>query len=37
MPVSRYPYLVFYKVGEGEIAVLHIRHTARAPVKADEL
>jgi toxin ParE1/3/4 len=37
MPVSRYPYLVFYKIGKSEIAVLHIRHTARAQVKAQEL
>lgn len=37
MPVVRYPYLVFYSVGEGEIVVLHIRHAARAPVEEDAL
>lgn len=25
------PYLLFYEVGDGEIIVHHVRHTARAP------
>lgn len=37
MPVARYPYLVFYKVSDDVLLILHVRHGARAPVKGDEL
>jgi len=32
LPLTRYPYLVFYSVLHSEIVVLHIRHGARAPI-----
>ena len=32
MPVSRYPYSIFYQVESGHIVVLHIRHAARRPI-----
>ena len=31
-PVVRYPYLVFYRVTESEILILHIRHASRRPI-----
>jgi len=31
MPVTPYPYLVFYEVGDGEIVVHAVRHGARDP------
>ncbi|MBX9825014.1 MAG: type II toxin-antitoxin system RelE/ParE family toxin [Xanthobacteraceae bacterium] len=31
VPVGRYPYLVYWTVEEGEVWVVHIRHSARAP------
>lgn len=30
-PVTRYPYLVFYRVGIGHVSIIHIRHAARSP------
>jgi toxin ParE1/3/4 len=32
LPVPRYPYIVFYRLAEGELLVLHIRHTSRRPI-----
>lgn len=34
LPVVRYPYVIFYTINEvsSEVVVLHIRHTARAPL-----
>lgn len=29
VPLLRYPYLVFYRVGEEHIEILHIHHAAR--------
>jgi toxin ParE1/3/4 len=29
--VGRYPYIVYYRVGDDEISILHIRHAARRP------
>ena len=29
--LGRYPYIVYYRVGPEEIAVVHIRHAARRP------
>lgn len=37
LPVQRYPYLVFYKLADDGIFILHVRHGARRPVEADEL
>jgi plasmid stabilization system protein ParE len=30
-PLIRYPYKIFYRVLEGRIRILHIRHTSRRP------
>ena len=32
LPVFRYPYLVFYRIAENEVLILHIRHTSRRPL-----
>ena len=37
IPLTRYPYLVFYTVSADELCILHIRHGARVPVEAGEL
>lgn len=37
LPLTRYPYLVFYSVLDSEVAVLHIRHSARAPIDPSSL
>lgn len=37
IPVTRYPYLVFYSVTEDTVVVLHIRHAARKPADPEEL
>jgi plasmid stabilization system protein ParE len=29
--LGRYPYIVYYRVGRDEIAIVHIRHAARRP------
>ena len=29
--IGRYPYLVFYRRGEHEVEILHVRHGARQP------
>jgi plasmid stabilization system protein ParE len=29
--LGRYPYIVYYRVGEHEVSILHIRHVARQP------
>jgi toxin ParE1/3/4 len=29
LPLGRYPYWVFYRVGSEEVAILHVRHAAR--------
>jgi toxin ParE1/3/4 len=31
IPLIRYPYKVFYRILEGRVRILHIRHTARRP------
>jgi toxin ParE1/3/4 len=33
IPLTRYPYRVFYAVRRAGISVLHIRHTSRTPWK----
>jgi toxin ParE1/3/4 len=37
IPVTRYPYLIFYTVADDAVVVLHIRHAARKPLDPDEL
>jgi len=37
MPLTRYPYLIFYTTSAEELLILHIRHGARAPMEAGEL
>jgi toxin ParE1/3/4 len=32
MPVTSYPYVVFYTVEANELVVLHVRHGARRPL-----
>ena len=32
MPVLRYPYVIFYRVADDELLILHIRHTSRRPI-----
>ena len=37
MPLTRYPYLVFYGVVGNEVVILHIRHGAREPLDPSTL
>ena len=37
LPLTRYPYLIFYAVLSDTVAVLHIRHGAREPLNPSEL
>jgi toxin ParE1/3/4 len=37
MPLTHYPYLIFYTISSDELLILHIRHGARAPVETGEL
>lgn len=37
LPLTRYPYLIFYAVLNDTVAVLHIRHGAREPINPGEL
>lgn len=37
LPVLRYPYLVYYRVSDTEVFILHIRHGARRPVETEDL
>jgi toxin ParE1/3/4 len=37
LPLTRYPYLVFYSLLNGEIVVLHIRHGARQAIDPSSL
>lgn len=32
MVISAYPYLLFYRVGDGEIVIRTVRRTARRPL-----
>ena len=34
--VLRYPYKIFYRVRDGAVEILHIRHTARRPWQHDD-
>lgn len=33
--VVRYPFRIFYRVGDMRIDILHIRHTSRRPLRAE--
>jgi toxin ParE1/3/4 len=35
LPVGRYPYLIYWKVEDNEVWIVHIRHTARRPWDPD--
>ena len=35
--VPRYPYTVYYRVRGNRVAILHIRHDARKPLKRSDL
>ncbi|HWK94292.1 MAG TPA: type II toxin-antitoxin system RelE/ParE family toxin [Pseudolabrys sp.] len=37
MPIVRYPYLIYYEIGQNELVVLRILHGARAPLSPDTL
>jgi toxin ParE1/3/4 len=32
IPVLRYPYIIFYRIADEELFILHIRHTSRRPI-----
>jgi toxin ParE1/3/4 len=32
LTVGRYPYMIFYETVGDDVIILHIRHTARAPI-----
>ena len=34
--VARYPYRVHYRISDGDIWIVHVRHTARRPWMGDE-
>jgi toxin ParE1/3/4 len=35
-PLIRYPFKVFYRVFDGRLRIVHIRHTARRPWRGEE-
>jgi toxin ParE1/3/4 len=37
LPLTRYPYLIFYAVLGETVAILHVRHGAREPLDPSEL
>ncbi len=37
LPLQLYPYLVFYRVSDRDIFILHIRHGSPRPVVAEDL
>jgi toxin ParE1/3/4 len=36
LPVGRYPYLIYWTVEQGEVWIVHIRHTGRRPWNPDQ-
>lgn len=32
VPVLRYPYVIFYRIADDNLLILHIRHTSRRPI-----
>jgi toxin ParE1/3/4 len=37
LSIVRYPYKVYYRVGNGEVRIVHIRHTSRRTPDVSEL
>lgn len=37
MPVAKTPYVVFYRINDDKLFVLHIRHGARRPIDSTDL
>lgn len=37
LPVVRYPYLVYHRIADEEIVIVHIRHSARDTPKPGEI
>jgi addiction module RelE/StbE family toxin len=37
LPLTRYPYVIFYSVVSSEVVILHIRHGAREPIDPSSL
>jgi toxin ParE1/3/4 len=37
LPISRHPYVVFYRVADDDLLILHNRHTSRRPLDPGEL
>ena len=37
LPIGRFPYVVFYRLADTEILILHIRHAARRPIEPSAL
>ncbi|MBI4093639.1 type II toxin-antitoxin system RelE/ParE family toxin [Candidatus Kaiserbacteria bacterium] len=37
MPVSSYPYLVYFAIENGTVVVVHVRHSSRMPPRTREL
>lgn len=37
IPVTRYPYVIFFRVRNDTVEIVHIRHGARAEPKAEDL
>jgi toxin ParE1/3/4 len=37
LPTYRYPYLVYYRVGEKELTIVHVRDGRRAPPAAGDV
>ena len=35
--LGRYPYIVYYRVSDDVVSIIHIRHGARAPIDPAEL
>ena len=33
----RYPYRIYYRLAEGSVVILHIRHAARRPLEPDDI
>jgi plasmid stabilization system protein ParE len=32
LPVLRYPYVIFYRIAQDDLLILHVRHSARQPI-----
>jgi addiction module RelE/StbE family toxin len=34
LPVHRYPYVIFYRIQDDDLLILHIRHSSRRPLES---